>query len=83
MSTKRIEREIKKKTGGTWPTRPPLRIATATSQSDVKMPSVFFPLLDYYLMMSECSYSRCVVSVFGTSLCCLRICNTCSEMRYD
>ena len=29
----------------------------------------FFPLPDYYLMISESRYSWCVVSVFGKSLC--------------
>jgi len=38
-----------------------------TSQPDVKMSSFYFPLLDYYLVMSECSCSWCVVSVFATS----------------
>jgi len=37
------------------------------------MSSVFFPLLDDYLMMSECSYIWCVISVLATSLCCLRL----------
>jgi len=39
----------------------------------LRVPSVFLPLLDYYSMMSECSYSWCVVSLFVTSLCCLRL----------
>jgi len=39
----------------------------------------FFPLLDYYLMMSGCSYSWCIVSVFVISPCCLcSSINTCS-----
>jgi len=37
------------------------------------MPSIFFLLVDYYLMVSECSCSWCVVSVFVTSMCCLRL----------
>jgi len=49
------------------------------SQSDVKMSSVFFPLLASCLMVSECSYRWCVVSVFGICLCCLCLSiNTCS-----
>jgi len=53
------------------------------------MSSIFFTLLQfsshcYYLMMSECSYSWCVVSVFVTSRCCLCLSiNTFSVLRYD
>jgi len=32
---------------------------------------IFFPVPDYYLMMSESNYSCCVVSVLGISLSCL------------
>ena len=44
---------------------------------------IFFPLPNYYLMMSERSYSWCGVSAFGNSLCCLCLwVNTCSVLRY-
>jgi len=41
-------------------------LAVFISQSDVKMPSFFFLLLAYYFMMSECSYTWCVVSMLTT-----------------
>jgi len=44
----------------------------------------FFLLLAYYFMMSECSYTWCVVSVLVTSLCCMCFSiYTCSVLRYD
>jgi len=44
----------------------------------------FLPLPDYYLMMSECSYSCFVVSVFGIFLCCLCLSSdACSALRND
>ena len=44
----------------------------------------FFPLPDYYLMMIECSYSWCSLSMFDIFLCCLCLSsNACSVLRYD
>ena len=50
---------------------PTILVTVFASKPDVKISSFFFPLSDYYMMMSACSYSWCVVSVFGISLRCL------------
>jgi len=46
-------------------------LAIFTSPSDFQMPSLFFLRLAYYFMMSECSYTWCVVSVLVAYLCCI------------
>jgi len=45
--------------------------ASVSIPVDAKMSSFFFPLPDYHLILSKCSYSWCLVSLFGISMCCL------------